>query len=375
MESNYDEIVRRWPFIATGPGTVGGAYLRRWWQPVYEADKLPAGKAVPLKVLGDDFTLYRGSTGTPHLVGARCPHRGTQLSTGWVEGDDLRCFYHGWKFAADGVCVEQPAEPKPFCAKVPIASYPTAEYLGLIFVFLGEQPAPPLPRWPDFEEGEVAVSMALMPCNYFQSSENIVDDLHVPFIHRGHNGLSPKVDFPIVEASETPYGIEMRYSVGEAVDYGHFVMPNSHFVNYPLYHVTGQDAHRDFRMKTLFWYVPVTDESHLHVMVTGGAPEITKYMQYESRKSHDVAIDIAEVLSGGAPFHRPTQGMRRPDMVRIQDGAAIVGQGAIADRSDDHLGATDAGVILLRKIWLRELRRLSAGEPMMPYVTPPEGLP
>ena len=67
------------------------------------------------------------------MIGFRCAHRRTQLSVGWVEGDCLRCFYHGWKYDGSGQCVEQPAEPKPFAEKIQIPSYPVTEYLGLIF--------------------------------------------------------------------------------------------------------------------------------------------------------------------------------------------------------------------------------------------------
>ena len=61
--------------------------------------------------MSEDFTLYRGESGSPHCVAFRCAHRGTQLSTGWVEGDELRCFYHGWKYDVDGRCVDLPTMP------------------------------------------------------------------------------------------------------------------------------------------------------------------------------------------------------------------------------------------------------------------------
>jgi 5,5'-dehydrodivanillate O-demethylase len=86
--------------------------------------------------MSEDFTLYRGESGAPHLVGFRCAHRGTQVTVGWVEGDEIRCRYHGWKFGPDGQCTEQPGEPEPFCEKIRIKSYPTREYLGLIFAYL-----------------------------------------------------------------------------------------------------------------------------------------------------------------------------------------------------------------------------------------------
>ena len=111
-------------FAHTGPGTLAGRYLRRFWQPIYHSSDLAAGWPKPVQVMSERYTLYRGESGTPYLVAERCAHRGTQLSTGWVEGDCLRCFYHGWKYDGAGQCVEQPAEDASFAAKVRIASYP-----------------------------------------------------------------------------------------------------------------------------------------------------------------------------------------------------------------------------------------------------------
>src|SRR5262245_1167698 len=147
-------------FVRTGPGTLAGRYLRSVWQPVAHAHDVNAGQAIPRRVFNEEFTLYRGEDGAPHLVGNRCAHRGTQLSTGWVEGDCIRCFYHGWKYDGSGQCVEQPAEDASFASKVRIASYPVREYLGLVFVYLGDEAVgaatgaavPELPRYPFMEQ-------------------------------------------------------------------------------------------------------------------------------------------------------------------------------------------------------------------------------
>src|SRR5262249_29666773 len=122
----------------TGPGTLAGRWMRTFWQPVYCAADLPPGHAKPVRIMSEDLTLYRGEVGAPHAVAFRCAHRGTQPSTGWVEGDCIRCFYHGWKYDGSGQCVEQPAEDASFASKVKIRSYPVEEYLGLVFVYLGE---------------------------------------------------------------------------------------------------------------------------------------------------------------------------------------------------------------------------------------------
>ncbi|MBM2811513.1 MAG: hypothetical protein HW416_2272 [Chloroflexi bacterium] len=102
-------------FAHAGPGTLAGRYMRRFWHPVYRSEDLNPGRTVPLRIMSEDLTLYRGDSGTVHALAFRCAHRGTQLSTGWVEGDTLRCFYHGWRYDGSGQCVEQPAEPEPFC--------------------------------------------------------------------------------------------------------------------------------------------------------------------------------------------------------------------------------------------------------------------
>ena len=138
-------------FSRVGPESLSGQYLRRFWHPVYRSCDLRSGQAVTRRLLGEDFTLYRGDSGQAYMIDARCAHRATQLSTGWVEGDCIRCFYHGWKYDASGQCVEQPAEDSSFAAKVSIRSYPTQECLGLIFAYLGEGEPPPLPHYPEFE--------------------------------------------------------------------------------------------------------------------------------------------------------------------------------------------------------------------------------
>ena len=82
--------------VSTRPGSLAGTFMRRFWHPIHRAEELRAGQAKPIEIMSERFTLYRGESGTPHVVDFRCPHRGTQLSAGWVEGDSIRCMYHGW---------------------------------------------------------------------------------------------------------------------------------------------------------------------------------------------------------------------------------------------------------------------------------------
>ena len=165
-------------FVHAGPESLAGRFLRRFWQPVYCAHELPPGRAVPIRIMGEDFTLYRGESGTPHIVGPRCAHRGTQLSVGWIEGDCIRCFYHGWKYDGSGQCVEQPAEPKPFAGNIKIPAFPVKEYLGLIFAYLGEGEPPQFNHFPKFEDPVHVVDAIRFDriCNYYNNIENSLDN-------------------------------------------------------------------------------------------------------------------------------------------------------------------------------------------------------
>src|SRR5437870_4926246 len=98
--TEWEDLVR------TGPGTPMGTLLRRSWQPIALSHELAAGRALPARIMGEELTVYRGTSGKPYVVAGRCAHRGTRLHTGWVEGECLRCFYHGWKYDGFGQCVE-----------------------------------------------------------------------------------------------------------------------------------------------------------------------------------------------------------------------------------------------------------------------------
>ncbi len=151
------------PVEAVGAGDPVGRLLRRAWQPVFVARDLRPGKPVPLRVLGEELTLYRAESGRPYIVGARCPHRYTWLHTGFVEGEEIRCFYHGWKFDGVGQCTDQPAEKSSFAAKVRIPSYPAREYAGLVFAWMGPGEPPPLPHFPELAADGVRIVSGIRP--------------------------------------------------------------------------------------------------------------------------------------------------------------------------------------------------------------------
>jgi 5,5'-dehydrodivanillate O-demethylase oxygenase subunit len=355
-------------FVGTGPDTLAGRYLRRFWQPVFAARQLEPGRAVPIRVMGEDFTLFRGTSGKAQVLAHRCAHRRAQLSIGWVEEDRIRCRFHGWTYDASGQCVEQPAEPDPFCGKIRIPSYPTEEHLGLVFAYLGPPPAPPLPRWPELDRPNRMTTVETMPCNWFQFAENIVDDVHVGFVHRGVPRIGTdeqrRAGLPRVSAEETSFGLtqHLRHADGK-VEKNHFLMPNVAFLAVTDMNKAGTPV------LDLFWYVPIDDVSFRHVLVSvveTDAPLSAVWPPPASEPVVPVQDEVRAVLAGRKRYEE----VRHPEIVRIQDGVVVASQGEIVDRDGEHLGAMDAAVILLRKIWTRELRLLADGKPPTPFRRP-----
>ena len=359
--------------VHTGPGTPAGRYLRRFWQPVFRAEDLPPGCALPIRIMSEDFTLYRGEEGGVHLVAFRCAHRGTQLSTGWVEGETIRCRYHGWRYDGAGQCVEQPGEEEGFAKKITIRSYPAKEYLGLIFAYLADGEPPPLRRYPDIEgEGVLEVYLPeVWPCNYFNRIDNACDAAHVVFTHRDSRLAVDELPLlPEITAEETEYGVETRVSTpGQPKWSLHFLMPNTNHFKASI-RLRDPEAPKGV-VSRLLWRVPVDDETCISFGLDFAAlagEEAKKYR--ERRKEMRAATRVSsnelgpEVLRGKLRVNDVKEQRNLKNLTSLEDYVVQVGQGAIADRSQDRLGRIDAGVIVLRKIWERELRALAAGRPL-----------
>ena len=367
-------------FIHTGRDTLAGRFLRMFWQPLYCSHELTAGRAVPARVMSEDFTLYRGQSGTPHLIGFRCAHRGTQLSVGWVEEDCLRCFYHGWKYDGSGQCIEQPAEPKPFADRVQIPSYPVQEYLGLIFAYLGEGEPPPFPRYPKLEGSNITRDALKLDriCNYFNNIDNSLDNAHVRFVHHRHRETARdqvvKGD-PTIAVEETEWGIRryVKYPNGGDIT-AFFGMPNINYLN-------GQVVDADIkRADVLIFKVPMDDERHYHfevraIPLTGERAQLWLEQRRQKRalEARDRAELVRSILQGKLQLADidPT----RTDYVMIEDEIAQTGQSEIADRNRERLGHSDNGVVMLRKLWQRELARLVAGQPTKKWAYSPDMIP
>src|SRR6266571_519249 len=168
-----------------GPGTPMGELLRRYWHPVGTAAELDAEPVQPVRLLGEDMTLFKTTRGEIGLIGDRCAHRAVSLAYGIPQENGLRCAYHGWTYDTAGHVVDMPFEPAWLPLK--IKAYRVQELGGLIFAYLGPEPAPLLPRWDPLVKGieqRPAIGWTVIPCNYLQVMENSLDQTHVEWLHR-----------------------------------------------------------------------------------------------------------------------------------------------------------------------------------------------
>ena len=132
-----------------GPGTPCGELMRRYWVPIAPYAQLQENPVRKVRVLGEDLVLFQTERGQLGLIGERCLHRAVDLQFGFPDEDGLRCPYHGWLYGADGRCLDTPLEDptKTFKNQLRLTAYPVQELGGLVFAYLGPEPAPLLPRW------------------------------------------------------------------------------------------------------------------------------------------------------------------------------------------------------------------------------------
>ena len=360
-------------FADVGPDTPGGKFLRSFWQPVFVSDRLAAGKAMPLRLFGEDFTLFRGASGTPSVIAPYCAHRGLKLSTGRVVGDTVECFYHGWTYDETGQCVAQPAEKRSFADKVKVGGYLTREYLGLIFCYFGEGEPPEFPRFKVCEDAPFTEARATPRAwGFFTQLENSVDEAHFNFAHRrsGFADAGLNFDMPELVAEETDYGILRTGKRGNVTRIGYIVMPNCMF-SMAYDHAKGWSEH-------LAWRVPVERDSHISFIVECIHKTAEGYQAYKVRREAErevlvtmepAAELVARVMKGELHIDDVPD---RTDLVALQDMVVLSGQPRDRRREDDLLAATDRQLVMLRSIWTRELRAIEDGAPRKRWRLPPD---
>jgi 5,5'-dehydrodivanillate O-demethylase len=371
---------------AVGPGTPGGRYLRTFWHPVMRAQDLAPEQAKPLEILGEKFTIYRGEDGAARVTRARCPHRGALMSLGWVEGNGLRCRFHGWRFDGTGQCDEQPNEDRPFCARVQLKIYSTREYVGLIFAYLGEDEPPKFRQYPDFDQPGVIVAdpPEVIPCTFWNRLDT--DNSHVPWVHRAtalRTGMTNALTLRKESVEETPYGyVSYRSLNREAVGYrnqAHFFMPNVRQF-WPGSRVKGFED-RDIAEVKMTWSVPINDAKFVAFDVTNtplfgdDAKRYAAVRAEEQEGQVNTRWDLADkILAGEMTLEDLPADMDSYTSFAIEDYVTQVGQGPIAGRDKEMLGSTDVKPVLLRRLWIRDITALLEGRPITDWQIPMESL-
>jgi phenylpropionate dioxygenase-like ring-hydroxylating dioxygenase large terminal subunit len=188
-------------------GTPMGELMRCYWIPAAMSSELePDGPPIRLMLLGEKLIAFRDSSGRVGVMDHRCPHRCASLFLGRNQEGGIRCVYHGWKFDVTGKCVDMPSVPPPqdFKHKVKARAYQVTERAGVIWVYMGSRPKPPLPAFEilDVPENEIRVSFIQRDCNYLQALEGEIDTSHFGFLHAGH-----------VDADDVPEAEPLRHTV------------------------------------------------------------------------------------------------------------------------------------------------------------------
>ena len=343
-----------------GRGTPCGELLRRYWHPVAAAAELTEEKPIrAVKILGEELVVYRDKLGNYGLVGEHCRHRLASLAYGRVDGQGIRCPYHGWKFDGTGKCLEQPAEPRDstFKDRIKQVAYPVQYLGGLIYAYLGPAPAPLLPRWDVlvWEHGKRwIVKESVIECNWLQPMENSVDPSHLFWLHGDTAHLAPRVK----KYSERHEFIRFEYGIKKrrttlALATGSKPEVDEHPLLFPsvLRHVAPFDDGKSVR-HNLQIRVPV-DDHHTQVFRANFVPSETD----RSPAAAPVPLRFTPLKTAAREY--------RLDMVSAQDSMAWETQGLLTDRATEHLGVGDEGVIELRKLLREQIDRVAQGlEPL-----------
>lgn len=343
-----------------GPGTPAGNLLRRYWHPVAGLAELKANPVKKVRLLGENLALFRDASGELGLVGEKCPHRGCSLAYGVPDELGLRCAYHGWLFSRDGACVDQPAEPSEnkFRDRVVVTAYKVAVLGGLVFAYVGPDPAPSLPRFDLYaRDGLVRTAgYTIVPCNWLQIMENSLDPIHFEWLHgQMGNYQLKRLGLPLAQGTtkkhvkigfdEFEYGIIKR-RVGEGMTEEDDEWKIGHPMVFPNILRVGRGFWNQFQVR-----VPIDDENTLIWWYSCFTPPEGKGFTQA-----DDEVPVHEV-----PYANP-DGTFRLQAFEAQDMMAWITQGQIADRTTEHLGTSDRGIILFRRMVQREIAAVEKGE-------------
>jgi phenylpropionate dioxygenase-like ring-hydroxylating dioxygenase large terminal subunit len=348
-----------------GPGTPGGEYLRRAWQPVALSEEV---QDLPLlvKILGEELVLFRTTKGAVGLVEKHCAHRRTSLEYGIATDRGIRCCYHGWHYAPDGTILETPNSPentnhKKFCH----GAYPVEEYKGIIFAFMG--PPDELPDFPildtynDYhDENSLMVPYSLYyPCNWLQIAENTQDPVHSCFLHTKISGTQFDESWgviPVIDWVRTPLGM-MNVNVRRWKDN---VWLRTTETILPNYNQAGAfwerpDEEKAFQRIAMARFFRPIDDTQTQVM---GWRYFNDSVDPEG-KGDATAVGKDKMDAVGQLDDRDRESQQRAP----GDYEAIISQGPVAIHERETWVSTDRGIGMMRRLVRDGIRAVRDREP------------
>jgi phthalate 4,5-dioxygenase oxygenase subunit len=360
-----------------GPGTPTGELYRRYWIPALLSEEIREadGPPVRVKLLGEDLLAFRDSKGRIGLIDEYCSHRRAPLFYGRNEECGLRCIYHGWKYDVEGKILETPAEPPESTLKdhVRHTAYPCREAAGVVFTYMG--PKEKIPLFPNFDwitvpPAHVGVTKFFLNCNYLQAIEGDCDTSHVGYLHLGNRTggggdiaqIGAQDRAPKFENKVTFYGIRSAAIRSlpdgmKSIDLFSYIMPfiacvpagkkiNGKLDGFLVVYQTPSDDYHTWRYNFRFKRSEPMTEEELAADRFQIGPD---YKLIANRDNHYL-MDRQK--------HRNYSGM---EGFATQDACITEGMGPIADRTREHLGASDGYIVAVRLFLLKAVRDLQRG--------------
>src|SRR5262245_62073879 len=276
-----------------GDAPLGRLMRENYWIPFALSENLVAGDApTPMRLFGENYIAFRAENRQIGFFDELCPHRRASLALGRVEGNGVRCIYHGWKIDVSGCIVEAPTQvqrPEQFARAVRVAHFPVHETGGIAWVWLGSGDAPAFPDLPFSAEHEVntRLTVSVVPCNWLQGLEGGLDSVHGPILHqtwlrdiiRKQSGSidTEGVEFtfgspPLYETDVASFGLTTA-SLRPAGDGERFVRITNYFFPLVIVVPTGYEDHTQ-----IFAFAPIDDTHHL--LFFGNYGHLTQLTQH-----------------------------------------------------------------------------------------------
>lgn len=370
--------------------------MRRYWWPVSASSDLPKADSAPqqVRLLGEDFVLFRDSDGKLGLLDEYCPHRGVSLVVGRVEDRGIRCIYHGWKFGVDGKCQEMMNDISgQYLDRYKANAYPVREEAGLIWAYIGpKEKEPPFRRFAfmSVPESHRTLFRIKQNSNYLQLIEQGTDSSHVGVLHttiaRPTWAAERAAETGPTNAFETAQTVDAAQALGDDLapsleiedtifGYQYAAIRKSHLEGkqhirvYPQLAPTTRFIPSGPKILFTVFEVPMDDEHTQTFLQAHGDRPLDREELKKVLGLDDPNFWSEETLWFNAPREKGYL-QDRASMDRHWSGYpgvavedAIVGVAArpIADRTTEHLVPADLAVVKIRRVLMQSADAVEQG--------------